>query len=891
MSMKKFLAILAFLLPVGAMAQHWTAATTQEYPNSTPVYVQVNINGVPTNPNSGLELAAFISDECRAVAGYPEAVPAADAAEYRYILRVAGDLAAGANQQITFRAFYDNVEYEFTTKASFTGETDYTPSSPLVLNLDAVTGVTLTNPIEITQPATAFPYTQDLTPNITLKYETMSGAPYTPLGESEIISPIEYEWNVGNYVDQLTFDGNSLTIGPAEEANYGITFYMYIGNRKTGECKSFERIPTTIAVTIAKIPVESITCSIESTDFFTWENFDAFMRDKVTVLPADASDPSFYLEGGDFLSDGMFVKGGKYVVTIIPNDEAYEGEYPTVNVTVFERPTNIASAQPNGLEVGVGENVFAAIAASTNYSWMNDTEPEEAFAKKDLAYKVGTEGYIDEAGVATTVGQVLVTVTLVNGITPDNSAPVEGKDSYEVPVNIVTRLDIQVQGGETSFVKGIVSKASPAVVYVSNPGNEPFDQNALTIQFVDRYEGFPYAEQTALVPLGTSEETGATMYGFYILPKFVAEEAYYEVLYNGEPQADRNSITITQQQELAEGWNWISVNSLNSVDGNDVASVFTQDDIVEIRSQSALLYNDAKYGYFGDISNLNALNATYKVKTNKATTAQWGSVSAFDAKQMYDEIMPGYNWINNPFEFDIRASRIGDFLGESFAPTEGDRIITLEDGFATYSDGEWVAADGFALKEGKGLIYFDASTESVEARPIMFNRNLAPEIGVPLPGGVKGFKNVEENAAANLFQYDAHAFADNMSMVATIEGLENPEDYTLGVFVNGECRGRGQVVKDGKMFVNAVGKVGEQMTFKLANNFTGEIVDLDETMTHSLIKGSLKAPVAISGTSVTGIVKTKQDVQDDAVYDMSGRRVQKMQKGIYIKNGKKFINK
>ena len=93
------------------------------------------------------------------------------------------------------------------------------------------------------------------------------------------------------------------------------------------------------------------------------------------------------------------------------------------------------------------------------------------------------------------------------------------------------------------------------------------------------------------------------------------------------------------------------------------------------------------------------------------------------------------------------------------------------------------------------------------------------------------------------------------------------------------------------MFVSAVGKVGEQLTFKLANNFTGVVTDLDETMTYSLIKGSLKAPVAISGSSVTGIAKTKQDVQDDAVYDMSGRRIQTMQKGIYIKNGKKFINK
>nr|MCR4922019.1 hypothetical protein [Bacteroidaceae bacterium] len=82
------------------------------------------------------------------------------------------------------------------------------------------------------------------------------------------------------------------------------------------------------------------------------------------------------------------------------------------------------------------------------------------------------------------------------------------------------------------------------------------------------------------------------------------------------------------------------------------------------------------------------------------------------------------------------------------------------------------------------------------------------------------------------------------------------------------------------------------MTFKLANNETGEVVDLDDTVTYSLIKGSFKAPVVLSGTTVTGIEKTKQAVNDaEEAYDLSGRRVEKMQKGIYIVGGKKVLNK
>ena len=66
--MKKFLAILALLLPVGVMAQHWTAMTTYNYPNSTPVYVQVKVNGKLATAKTPLELAAFVGGECRGYA-------------------------------------------------------------------------------------------------------------------------------------------------------------------------------------------------------------------------------------------------------------------------------------------------------------------------------------------------------------------------------------------------------------------------------------------------------------------------------------------------------------------------------------------------------------------------------------------------------------------------------------------------------------------------------------------------------------------------------------------------------------------------------------------------------------------------------------------------------
>ena len=275
--MKKYFLTLALMLPMVAMAQHWTPKTLQEQLTEALVFVQVNINGVEANGNSGLELAAFIGDECRADATAPRAASGTTTYVERYYLRVVTDLNTESNATIKFRAFYQNVEYEFTRTITYTvddsGEATYgTPSEPLVLNLDAVTGVELPKTINISQPASAFPYTEDLTSQITYTYNTADGAPYTPKGESKLLSVPVYSWNVGNYADQLSFDGNKLTVGPAVEASYDdIRLTVSIGESSPAAGPTTFRASTVIVVQIAKVPVTGITCSVEAVDFYAWE--------------------------------------------------------------------------------------------------------------------------------------------------------------------------------------------------------------------------------------------------------------------------------------------------------------------------------------------------------------------------------------------------------------------------------------------------------------------------------------------------------------------------------------------------------------------------------------------------------------------------------------------
>lgn len=196
MSMKKLLTALALLLPLTAMAQHWEEPVLGTYDNETPVFVKVYINGEQATANSGLELAAFIGGTCRADATttYTDNAAAATVEYDAYWLRVWGS-AGDMNQDITFRAYYGGIEYEFTTTITFDGNTHGALSDPIVLNLDAVTGVSLPKIIEINQPAKAFPYKEDLLQYITLEYNTPDGAPYKVLDQSKILSDITYSWS------------------------------------------------------------------------------------------------------------------------------------------------------------------------------------------------------------------------------------------------------------------------------------------------------------------------------------------------------------------------------------------------------------------------------------------------------------------------------------------------------------------------------------------------------------------------------------------------------------------------------------------------------------------------------------------------------------------------
>ena len=186
---KSLLSLCMMLLTVASWAQNWTAPTENDYPHSTPVYVQVKVNG--EEMLKGVEVAAFIDDECRASSQFADAQVGGLLC---YQLRVWGDTDTDLNKTITFKVNYNGLVFKMKKTITFTGET-YS-EVPLVLNIDRPTGVSLPNPLEL---EAKLPFSYDLTNDIEFRYEgrDASGAtvPYTPLGESEIETELTYSWD------------------------------------------------------------------------------------------------------------------------------------------------------------------------------------------------------------------------------------------------------------------------------------------------------------------------------------------------------------------------------------------------------------------------------------------------------------------------------------------------------------------------------------------------------------------------------------------------------------------------------------------------------------------------------------------------------------------------
>ena len=939
---KSLLSLCLMVLAIASWAQNWTAPTENDFPHSTPVYVQVKVNGEEIL--KGVEVAAFIDDECRASLVSPNAQISSNLLCYQ--LRVWGDMDADLNKTITFKVSYNGLVFKMKKTITFTGETH--SEIPLVLNIDLPTGVSLPDPLAL---EAKLPFSYDLTNDIEFQYEAhdMTGAPvaYTPLGESEIETELTYKWDFANSSSYFTVENNKLTaVQETQGAYLGLNIMAELPETQVQFLSTF----TTVIITQPVVPVASISCTPSEWTITTNDNLYQLndLNAAITVLPEDATNKSYTFEPADeaaaaVFANGRFTDGGTYNINIV--SVADNSIYTTIVVNVVVPVDAIRPTQSSFYAI-TGENLFDLVTPSikvypenaTNKAFhfvvsdedsdaivdgvaqrpglyrltvQSDENPErqtevtvtvnEIEAPESITVNVG-ESFMEQLSGQIQVLPIMETFEFAYTIAPKTDADAEGLDvaegvalkagtytllvtctenpkaTAEIEVVVITPVKITFPANLT------LSKFKETEVAMTLVEGDNFDPELIEIQ-INYYSDIMVPGLDPITYYATSEDN--------LTWNFLANLIGYcdmAVLYNGEYMLNEDGSEYTQITVPVEipfnnaGWDWIYMPTnyeLQNEDGS-YKSWMNRDKnnrIIDLRSQTDLLYNDDTYGLFGTIYSMNAWSGMYKIKAAYENPEDAMFVSDMEIywEMFYPTVKRGYNWIGYPCEWDITIDQFNT-LNEWNNPSDGDKIIG-KNGFAEFDAAEnlWFAQDGFYLQAGKGYLYYSNNEEEYELDLIYRPEDMAQ---ARLPRQAAASRQLH-----NVWNYDAGAFADNMAVVARIEGLENPENYSIGAFVNGECRGEGSVVSKGRMMISVAGIAGEKVTFRLYNKVTGEFADVAETVKYAQTLGSLKAPLALTVPEVTGIssVVATDKVQAEGIYDMNGRRVNSItQSGVYV---------
>ncbi len=538
-----------------------------------------------------------------------------------------------------------------------------------------------------------------------------------------------------------------------------------------------------------------------------------------------------------------------------------------VKVTVQVIPVTSIVLAPTSITVEVDDDLTKALAAVTPTALPNDATNKTI----NWQLKDGEGEWVSMTNMAVTTPGTWHIVYY------SESNP---EVTTELTVNVPVPVGFDVPGSMTFYTY------QDATVTLTNFVGDNFNPDLLDFAVTDT-TGMKdtYFKVTSITANPVANTITCTVKGKYVF------NGELMVSYNGKLMNKGLAVPFSINAGVvlpSDGWSWISANYIPSGQEAillkpDTSWIANMANVLEIRSQRQLLYNDAQYGVFGKLKTLTPVAGMYKVRGKGAsalpnvidlggfaTPASKVDLSSFKPKK-------GYNWMTYPNEFDLELSEINEQL--SATAVEGDMIIG-QTSYAVFDEGQnkWVGSNGFKFEAGKGYIYY-TEYDSIPAPDFSFN-------GIPLC-----YQDVPAGARQMRFhpwRLQNLGFADNMPVVARIEGLAHPENYMLGAFIDGECRGEGQVAVRDIMLINVAGKAGDQVTFRLYDMMTEEEIVLDEAVSYTSMIGSMKAPMAFTAPAVTGI--SSQPVakthQKQNIYTLGGQRLSSPRKGVNIVNGK-----
>lgn len=580
------------------------------------------------------------------------------------------------------------------------------------------------------------------------------------------------------------------------------------------------------------------------------------------VMPEDATDKSvtFEINNGNNNQSVLEEKNGE-IIGVNPG-EAYiivkSKDNPNlrdVHLAVYVRPEvnsltfkknelSFIKPESDGDKADYFDEVKANIVFSPNWPvWPGDKATEFSITSDnqdvlDLNYNFYEP---NERALPVQLGTANVNVnyraphtTIQNGVLKNITNPLSG--SFKV--NVVQGLQrFTVEDVRTGLGKPVEVKIVP------EPSTAKIDPSLIkvTVGWNPDYSDKP-GEKWEIATIASASEDNLT---WTLNPLALGHGTIY-VSYGNNEYMGQGEFTIGQSYIQKEGWKWSTF--LNTLENGTMQNAFG-DAVQEIRSEYQLMYNDPKYGYFGDLNMLYS-EECYKVRIKDGQNVDFivdvTSVSNYGGEKEYHA---KWNWI--PYTSQLTLSPNEYFRMDDGAFQNGDRVVSKDEGFAEFNDGKWGGTLA-TMRPGEGYMFYNASSE----KKLVSYR------------GDKDFEQRPASAGAKatfvkptVWKYNSAPFADNMTIVADLGSKYATSNYTVGAFVDGECRGEGRMV-DGKCFITVHADKDEVISFLMHDDMTDEVRTVNERLAFSEMAGSVKRPLRMTLGATTSI--------DEATIDRSG---------------------
>ena len=622
----------------------------------------------------------------------------------------------------------------------------------------------------------------------------------------------------------------------------------------------------TVTVKIIQ-PVERMTPNYDEIRLRVGDELTQYLPHTYTIYPENATDKEAGISYGISSEDGILqrnddgtikaVNSGSTTVWVyhkdIPNGpislSVYVIDFPSKeSLAVKNDPFSVTLADYELSKVDIYQRLVGNIENTGTINFPHELDfAEDTAGEGILTLNTDGDGKVNEV-LAKQYGSTAVKWTYnrtAMGFNEDGSFNADKEYNFSVgfKLNIVEGLaDVWLDRLQMD-----VNDTEAVMVIKTRPENFLLDEKQLTW----RIPPYSDTDDTPVLEIGDRIE-GKNEWKVTAnrLGNYNVGISYGQIVQEG-------SVEIGQRLLLGEGWSWISLFA-NKV-GQDIFYKYFYD-AQEVRSQYMLVYNDPEYGFFGDLMELTTAEA-YKVCVKDGAHFDMflydGGVYNYNTGRDIN-LMPGWMWMSNPycFDHDLQVA-----LGKATFANDS-RIVSKNDGFATFQDGQWVGTLT-RFNAGEGYLVYNAAAENAFV-------SFAAE-GVIPKAEPRSVASARRAAEQSVWSYDGSRFADNMSVICQPTTELEADRYTIGAFVGDECRGEGRMI-NGRFFVTVHGEMGEKVSFRLYDALTGEYFVLDDAVDFASTVGTYQRPMALNTPTLTGIDSVTGD-QGVAVYLDGGRVV------------------